>query len=135
MLAVHNTMVESLPVAKDGNYPTVDFAQLQNLPFVVLSPGQELRQLFDSLCAAENIYPTIAAEVMGVTTSWAMARAGVGVALLPMQFVCSQRLDNNLSLFIVKSNLYSRQPVIITRRGQTRTPYADYAIRLLTERE
>lgn len=135
VLAVHNTMVENLPIADGGKYPTVDFALFKDLPFVVLSPGQELRQLFDSLCSAADIYPQIAAEVIGVTTSWAMARAGVGVALLPMQFVCSQQLDNNLSLFIVKSNLYSRQPVIITRRGQTRTTYADYAIRLLTERE
>ncbi len=134
-LAVHNTMAGELPTTNDGQYMTVDFKQIQNLPFVVLSPGQELRKLFDSLCAAADVYPTIAAEVNGVTSAWAMARAGVGVALLPLQFVRSQHFDNNLSLYIVKSNLYSRQPVIVTRRGQARTPYADFAIRLLTEGE
>ena len=133
VLAVNNSMIGELPVANNGENVSVDFKEFKNLPFVVLSPGQELRQLFDSLCAATDVYPTIVAEVMGVTTSWAMARAGVGVALLPMQFVCSQHLDNNLSLYIVKSNLYSRQPAIVTRRGQVKTPYADFAIRLLTE--
>lgn len=135
VLAVHNSMVGNFPTADNGKYPTVDFEQFKDLPFIVLGPGQELRQLFDSLCAASDIYPTIAAEVIGVTTSWAMAVAGVGVALLPMQFVRSQQLNNNLSLYIVKSNLYSRQPAIVTRRGQARTPYADFAIRLLTESE
>ncbi len=132
VLAVHNTMVGDLPVANDGKYVTVDFKEFENLPFVVLSSGQELRQLFDGLCTTFNAYPTIAAEVNGVATAWAMARAGVGVALLPLQFVRSQNFDDNLSLYIVKSNLYSRQPVIVTRRGQVRTPYADFAIGLLT---
>lgn len=135
VLAVHNSMVGDLPTSDDGKYVTVDFEQFKDLPFVVLSPGQELRQLFDGLCTASDVYPTIAAEVIGVTSSWAMARAGVGVALLPLQFVHSQYLDSNLSLYIVKNNFYSRQPVIITRRGQVRTPYADFAIRLLTEGE
>ncbi len=135
VLAVHNTMVGTLPVTEDGKYAMVDFNQIQDLPFVVLSPGQELRQLFDGLCAAADFHPTIAAEVMGVTSAWAMARAGVGAALLPLQFVHRQNLDPNLSLFIVKNSPYSRQPVIVTRRGQIRTPYADFAIRLLTERE
>ena len=133
VLAVHNDMLTNLPKTNDGNYPTIDFAQMKDYPFVVLSQGQELRQLFDGLCASFNVYPTIAAEVIGVTSAWAMARGGVGVALLPLQFVCSQYFDSDLSLFIVKSNLYSRQPAIVSRRGQARTPYAEYAIRLLTD--
>lgn len=133
VLALHNSMAEKLPTTNEGEYPTVDFEQMKELPFVVLSQGQEMRQLFDGLCAASNVYPTIAAEVIGVTSAWAMARAGVGVALLPLQFVRSQHFDSSLSLYRVKSSLYSRQPVIVTRRGQARTPYADFAISLLTE--
>lgn len=133
VLAVHNSMSQNLPTTKEGEYPTIEFEQMKNLPFVVLSPGQEMRKLFDGLCAASNVYPTIAAEVIGVTSAWAMARAGVGVALLPLQFVRSQYFDSSLSLYRVKSSLYFRQPVIVTRRGQARTPYADFAISLLTE--
>jgi len=135
VLAIHNSMIGELPSADNGKYLTVDFKQTQNLPFVVLSPGQEMRRLFDNLCTSSDVYPTIAAEVNGITTSWAMARAGVGAALLPLQFVHSQHIDEGLSLYILDRSLYCRQPVIITRRGQARTPYADYAIRLLTERK
>ncbi len=135
VLAVNNTMANKLPATGDGKYSMVDFNQIQELPFVVLSHGQELRQLFDKLCTAADFHPVIAAEVMGVTSAWAMAQAGVGATILPLQFVHNQHIDNNVSLYIIKNRIYSRQPVIVTRRGQFRTPYADFAIRLLTERE
>ncbi len=134
VLAANNTIANNLPSTGDGKYSMVDFSQVQELPFVVLSHGQELRQLFDKLCTAADFHPIIAAEVMGVTSAWAMAQAGVGATILPLQFVHNQHIDNNLSLYIVKNSIYSRQPVIVTRRGQFRTPYADFAIRLLTER-
>ena len=134
-LAVHNSLAADLPVSDGGKYITLDFEQAAHLPFVVLSEEQELRQLFNRLCAASDFYPTIAAEVMGVTSAWAMAQAGVGATLLPLQFVRNRQFDNNLSLYIVKNSLYSRQPVIVTRRGQYRTPYADYAIRVLSTNE
>ena len=135
VLAVHKSMADNLPTSVGGKYPTVDFKQAKDLPFVVLSAGQEMRQLFDSLCTASDIYPIIAAEVNGVTSAWAMACAGVGAALLPLQFVHSQYLDKDLSLYVVNSKLYSRQPVVVTRRGQAKTPYAEYAIKLLTGKE
>lgn len=135
VLAVHSSLVDKLPKAQQGEFPTVEFEQVKDLPFVVLSSGQELRQLFDGLCTQADIYPTIAAEVMGVTSAWAMARSGVGATLLPLQFVHGQGFDRNLSLYIVKNSTYSRQPVVAVRRGQVRTPYADYAIRLLTGQE
>lgn len=133
VLAVHKSMVDSLPAAVDGKYATVDLNEINNIPFVVLTQGQELRQLFDRLCNVTDFHPTIAAEVVGVTTAWAMARAGVGAALLPLQFVHSQNFDDDLSLYIVNNSLYTRQPVIVTRKGQFLSPYAEYAIKLLTE--
>ena len=132
VLAAHKTMLGKLPEAKDANYPEVDFSQLQDLPFVVLSPGQEMRVLFDRLSTAAGFQPIIAAEVIGVATALAMARAGVGAAVLPLQFVHSQHFDDNLSLYAIKNSLYSRQPAVVTRRGQVRTAYAEFAINFLT---
>lgn len=133
VLAVHSSMLGKLPKAGDGDYLEVDLGQVQDLPFVVLGPGQELRTLFDGMCTAAGFQPVIAAEVVGVATALAMALAGVGAAVLPLQFVHSQHFDDNMSLYVVKNSHYSRQPAVVTRRGQGRTPYADYAISLLTE--
>lgn len=135
VVAVHKSIAGSLPSTSEGEYAEIDFSQLKELPFVVLSCGQELRQLFDRLCASVDFQPSIVAEVMGVTSAWSMAQAGVGATLLPLQFAHSQKIDSNMSLYIVKNSLYSRQPVVATRRGQFKTPYADYAIRLLTEKD
>lgn len=111
--------------------PQLEFAKAQALPFVVLLPGQELRQLFDNLCTTAGFEPAIASEVTGVTTAWAMARAGVGATLLPLQFVEAQQFDEKLVLYEIKNSLYSRQPAIVTRRGQVLSSYARYAIELL----
>ena len=135
VLAVHKDMAEGLPADSDGKNLVVDIGQLGELPFVVLSPGQELRKLFDGLCTAADFHPTIAAEVVGVTSALAMAKAGVGAAVLPLQFVHSLDFDDNLALYAIKNSLYTRQPAVVTRRGQARTPYADFAIRLLTGQE
>ncbi len=131
VLAVHKSLADALPNPKNGAF---DFKVFENLPFVVLSHGQELRQLFDGLSASSDFTPNIAAEVMGVISAWGMARAGVGAALLPLQFASNQQLDSNLSLYVIKDSLYSRQPVVVTRKGQVKSPYTEYAIKLLTDK-
>lgn len=131
VLAVPNSLAKNLSVSQKSG--SVDFSCFKELPFVVLSPTQELRELFDKLCANAEFYPDIAAEVVSVSTAWAMARAGVGAALLPLQFIKGEYFSNNLTLYKIKSNLYSRQPAIVYRRGQYLSDYAKYAIKLLTK--
>lgn len=131
VLAVPNAMTGMLPPSTGGPHPSVDWSCVDTLPFVVVSPTQELRHLFNRMCAAADIRPNIAVEVMSISTAWAMAHAGVGAALLPLQFISSQHFDDNLTLYTIRSNEYSRQPVIITRRGQYESEPARYAKELL----
>lgn len=128
ILAVPESLLDRLPQTPETE---LDFVQARALPFVVLGQSQELRQLFDKLCAAADFHPHIAAEVVGVTTAWAMAHAGVGAALLPLQFISSQQFDHSLRLFTIRNNSYTRQPAIVTRRGQYISDYARYAMELL----
>lgn len=132
-----DTLVLAVPqsmqhlVGSDATAVQLDFVIAKELPFVVLQPGRELRQLFDNLCTTAGFEPCIASEVNGVTTAWAMARAEVGATLLPLQFVQAQQFDDRLVLYQIKNSLYSRQPAIVTRRGQQLSRYARYAIDLL----
>ncbi|MBE6824343.1 MAG: LysR family transcriptional regulator [Ruminococcaceae bacterium] len=130
VLAVESSMAKALNIE---NKDYVDFKQFASIPFVVLSPAQELRQLFDKLCTNANIDPDISAEVVGVTTAWALAKAGVGAALLPLQFIQNQFIDKDLTLYKIKNNLGTRQPAIVRRKDQYLSDYAKYAIKLLTE--
>lgn len=134
VLAVPNSMRQLLRTPDTEELTTLDFLQAMDLPFVVLGSGQELRQLFDNLCSTAGFVPNIAAEVTGVTTAWSMVRAGVGATLLPLQFIQNSLFDENMTLYKIKNSLYSRQPAIVTRRGQYLSEYAKYAIDLLKER-
>lgn len=131
VLAVPDAMLPLLPEPEKEQHPTISFVDACRLPFVVAGQNQEMRQLFDKLCAASGGQPVIAAEVVGISAALAMARAGVGAALLPLQFASSQPFDEGLTLFAIRDNAYSRQPVIVSRRGQYISEAAAYAMELL----
>lgn len=132
-LAVPTRLASELenPQKKPGE--TIELREAKNLPFVTLGQGQELRQLLEKLCAADGFYPDITAEVVSITTAWAMARAGVGAVLLPLQLAEMESTDENLRLYPLQKGLYSRQPAVVTRRGQYVSEYAAYAIELLKQ--
>ena len=110
---------------------SLTMSQCKNLPFVVVSRGQELREVFEGLCAGAQIHPPIAMEVVGVTTAWAMAQAGIGAALVPLQFVEGEQFGENVRILTLKDNTFVRQPAIVTRRGQHLSRYDRAAIDLL----
>lgn len=133
VLAVPKSMVPEIQAAINPDLSEIDFSGCQKIPFVVVAQSQEMRRYFDSLCANCNVTPEIAVEVAGgVTAAWSMARAGIGATLLPLQLVGNKLFDQELSIFKIKNQTYTRQPVVVTRRGQYISPYAKYAIELLT---
>lgn len=116
---------------RDKALEITDFSYCKELPFVVVGQTQEMRRLFERLCARADFVPLIAAEVVGLTTAWAMAEAGVGATLLPWQFVKQKNVGDKLRIIKIRDANYSRQPAIVTRRGQYISKAAEYAIELL----
>lgn len=108
----------------------VDLADCSALPFIVLSPGQELRTQFDKLCHLAQLEPHIPLEVVGITTAWTMVQAGIGATVLPRQFAQAYALQDVL-LLPIRQKAVTRQPAVILRRGQYVSPYAQQAIALL----
>lgn len=112
----------------------IDFAQARDLPFIVVGHTQEMRRLFEQLCAMSDFHPNIAVEVVNLTTSWTMACTGAGAAILPEQFVSAKLpSDRTVRAIGIKNTLYTRRPAIVTRRGQYLSPFARFAIGLLTK--
>lgn len=128
VLVVPKNLWDKVP---EGN--SITMSRCKDLPFVVVSRGQELRELFESLCAGAQIHPPIAMEVVGVTTAWAMAQAGIGATLVPLQFVEEEKFGENIRILTLKDNTFVRQPAIVTRRGQHLSHYARAAMELLTK--
>ncbi len=126
-LAVPKALAHTLPQTGE-----IEFTQCRDLPFVVVGQTQEMRRLFDKLCVTAGFTPRIAVEVVGLNTAWAMARAGVAATILPLQFVNRESPEEALTVIPIKDAVYTRQPVVVTRRDQYRTEAAQYAIDLLT---
>lgn len=133
ILAVPKPMLGRISPLPSSPLPRLDLKECRELPFIAVGQSQEMRRLFDKLCTAADLEPEIAMEVVGVTTAWAMARAGIGATLLPLQFAESMSTDDALSYFTLENSTQSRQPAVITRRGQYLSEYAKYAINLLIQ--
>ncbi len=134
VLAVPEKLSKNFPVYTENSISEIDFKDCRDLPFIVVSHSQEMRQLFDKMCAEAEFTPDVATEVVGVSTAWSMARAGVGATLLPLQFVKNFDFDESIALYKLKNCQQSRQPAIVIRRGQYLSEYAKYAIDLLSEK-
>ncbi len=133
VLAVPKEMTQHISTASEDGQ--LGIKACGELPFVVVGKQQEMRQLFDKLCAQDDFTPNIGAEVVGISTAWAMALAGVGATLLPLQFIKSKQFNSNLELYTIRNCTYIRQPAVVTRRGQYLPEYARCAIQLLTGSE
>lgn len=112
---------------------SLDFRCCKDLPFVAVGQNQEMRKLFDQLCSLADFSPNIAAEVVSLTTAWAMTCAGVGATILPMQYVKSKHQQEDVTVVELKDAVYFRQPAVITKRGQYLSETARYAIQVLSE--
>ncbi len=134
-------LVLVLPKQFEDKYPElvdkkeIEFEDLRDLPFAVVSENQEMRRLFDRLCAAAGFEPDIAVQAVSLTTAWAMANAGVAATLLPWQFVAQNGSLADVKILELKNAQYVRQPVIVTKRGQYMTRAAAYAIAVLMEKK
>lgn len=100
----------------------------KNLPFVTVGKEQEMRKLFDMLCAEANIEPDIYATVTGVATAWEVVKSGVAATIIPKQFVLAKGEYSHVKLFEIKNTPYTRQSAVVLRHGQFVSEYAEYAM-------
>lgn len=134
LLAVPESMADSVPVEAgqtEGGYPVADLQNCQALPFVVLGSQQVHRVLFDKLCQKAGIVPNIAVETVGITSAWAMTRAGIGATLLPAQFIETAHFRENIRFFALSGSGTPRHPAIIRKKGAALSPFAQTAIDLI----
>lgn len=136
LLAVPERLAQDVPVEPEKSeegYPVADLARCGHLPFIVLGRQQVHRILFDKLCANAGVIPNITAEVVGITSAWALVRGGVGAAMLPQPFVGNDYFREDIRFFALKGSGAPRTPAVISRKGKGFSEYASYAVSLLQE--
>ena len=112
----------------------VSMEDCKKLPFVTVGRNQEMRKLFDNLCAKANVEPEIFVEVTGITTAREMVKKGLAAAVLPKQFLKSESENSDIKMFEIEHSEYVRQPAVVVVKNQYVSDYAKFAIELLKER-
>lgn len=132
ILAVPEGLLDKID-EKGRNAPTVDFKCCSALPFVTVGKTQEMRAILDKLCAAAGFSPTIAAEIDGgIVTARALMLEGIGATILPLQFAERECSGKAVRLFGLKEKISTRQPAVVTKKGQYISEHARLAIDIIT---
>ncbi len=129
VLAVPRDMVHLIKSNKSSK--KVNLADCEDLPFVVVGQNQEMRKLFEKLCANAGIEPQIFVEVTGVTTAREMVRAGLAATIIPRPFLQNEDGNDSVVLFELEQVEYVRQPAVVMVKNQYVSKYAEYAITIL----
>ena len=108
--------------------PTIK--DVEKFPFITVSKSQELRRMFDRLCAMSEVKPQIAVEVNGIATVWALASSGIGIAVVPLNYA-QRTKTKNVTLYELGTLDSIRRTTIVTQKGGHLTKYAAEAIRLI----
>ena len=91
----------SLAQLRQGcRWPWLDTAHLQSVPFVLLNPGQRLRQVADALFLAKGVRPRVLLETPSAQTALALTRAGLA-ACLTYDSYCEAYPDPAVEVFCV----------------------------------
>ena len=126
VLAVPDKYKECIKTDKKGVID--DFSVAKNVPFVTVGKEQEMRKLFDALCAETDISPDIYATVTGVATAWEFVKSGVAATIIPKQFIDAKGGAEGIEIYEIKNTPYKRQSAVVLRRGQYVSEYAKFAI-------
>ena len=133
-----DTLVLALPKKMlcliDGNetpQKVKSLARFSKVPFVTVGEQQEMRKLFEKLCAVSDINPEIYAEVNGVTTAWEIVKKGLAATLVPRQFAQNEAEIYDIELIEIQQKIYVRQPAVVTREGQFVSEYVRFATEVL----
>lgn len=109
----------------------VSLKNCKKIPFATVGENQEMRKMFDKLCAEEGLRPQIYVELTAVTSVREMVREGVAAAVLPKQFILQDSKKYDISVFEIENKDVLRQSAIVMRRGQFVSEYARFAIECL----
>lgn len=83
-----------------GGYPGIEMRELEHTPFVLLAPGQRLRQVADGLFLQAGIRPRVVIETHSAVTAYSLACAGFG-ACFSHDTLCGERPDGRVRVFSV----------------------------------
>lgn len=106
----------SQSIQRNDLQPQIQLAHLREDPFIVLKPGQRLRQSAIDLCSQAGFNPHITLESKSIETAYALVAAGMGVTFV-VDTLANQRPNGSLCCSIAGIQP-TRAIVIAYRQGR-----------------
>jgi len=97
--------------------PRIRLADLREEPFIVLKPGQRMRQVTLSLCQQAGFKPLIIMETKSMDAAHALVAAGIGVTLMPNTMLWFDKLSKCPVYFSMEDPVPTRILVVAYRKG------------------
>ena len=111
---------------------SVKWAQLANQPVIAMNKGTTIRTLIDSTALAQDMKLDIILEPMQMTSAFAYAEAGLGVAVLPSSGVPA-RMSPGLRAIELTHPVVERNISLLRRRGVALSPAGNILKQYLME--
>lgn len=99
----------------NDNHTFIDFKFLENLPYLVLTTGNNLRERFMKIFEQNRVKPNIKMQIEQIVTAYGLADNGMG-ATLTSAMIIKKSSSNNLIYYKVDSPLMIRDFSIVGRR-------------------
>ncbi|CAE6798185.1 LysR family transcriptional regulator [Paraburkholderia nemoris] len=111
----------------------ITLADLASVPLVLTAQGTSVRAVVDSAFADAQAMPEIACEPTYMMSAVAMARAGLGVTILPAS-AREVRAEPELIVRPIDDPAFTRPIALIKKRGKTLPPVTETFVAVLIDK-
>jgi DNA-binding transcriptional LysR family regulator len=138
-LACEPLFVDRLLAVAPPDHPAarrrwITLRDLSRHPLVLTSPDSSVRQLVERALEQQRLPATVAQEATYMTTAMAMARAGLGVAILPASALATPDMTGLRAVSIRRPAL-TRDIGLIRRNDRSYSPASATLVKVLREIE
>lgn len=116
-----------------SSLPRIQLSELREEPFLLLKPGQRLRQTAENLFQHAGIKPTIKLESRNIETVHCLVAAGMGVSLIPETVAWFNRISPAPLYFSLAGQEAAWVLVVAYRKGRYLSRIASEFIRIMKE--
>ena len=87
-----------LPPGEDG-VPTVKLKMTKQMPYIIMKRGQYIRKKTDQIFRKANFFPKEAMEISSCVSAVELARAGLGVTIVPERAIGALGNPENIDIY------------------------------------
>lgn len=122
-----------IPPSEDGEFPFLDFKELDREPFLVMKKGQKMNRHFYEYCDRTGAEPRVVLESESMIAANALAGAGLGVTMTTETIARRSKTPYDMRYFRVLPEMPDRIVVAAYRSEKLLSKAAKSLINVMTE--